>query len=213
MIPGVDVAARLEWLYEKNPGGPRADLARARATARSPAARRSSRSGCSSTASRCARRSAATATCARSFGGAGSAACSTMPRGATCRRTDIGCMYGAPGAMNVTPLKHGGSREVGHVARWVRPLRGAAIGLAARRSIGSCAASLRPRFAPTSSRCAGIDAARRRGVGRGRADDPARRVRDATFYTWRFLDAPAHREPAVRDRRRRPADRRVRARV
>src|SRR5712672_2241088 len=30
----------------------------------------------------------------------------------------IECMYGAPGAMNVTPLKHGGSRELGHVSRW-----------------------------------------------------------------------------------------------
>src|SRR6185295_12822596 len=41
----------------------------------------------------------------------------------------IGCMYGAPGAMNVTPLKRGGSREVGHVARWVRPIRAAALGV------------------------------------------------------------------------------------
>nr|MBA3818763.1 GNAT family N-acetyltransferase [Deltaproteobacteria bacterium] len=42
----------------------------------------------------------------------------------------IGCMYGAPGAMNLTPLKHGGSREVGQVSRWVRPLRGGALKLA-----------------------------------------------------------------------------------
>jgi GNAT superfamily N-acetyltransferase len=44
-------------------------------------------------------------------------------------RFGIHCMFGAPGAMNVTPLKHAGSREVGHVARWVRPMRGVALGI------------------------------------------------------------------------------------
>ena len=57
----------------------------------------------------------------------------------------IACMYGAPGAMNLTPLKHGGSREIGHVARWARPLRGAALGIGAPldRMIRGI---LRPRF-------------------------------------------------------------------
>ena len=57
-------------------------------------------------------------------------------------------MYGAPGAMNVTPLKHGGSREVGHVARWARPLRGAALGVRQAPLDRLVRGILRPRFVP-----------------------------------------------------------------
>src|SRR6185503_14431891 len=64
------------------------------------------------------------------------------------QRYGIGCMYGAPGAMNVTPLKHGGSREIGHVARWARPLRGAAIGVARAPFDRMIRGVLRPRFVP-----------------------------------------------------------------
>lgn len=103
----------------------------------------------------------------------------------------LGCMYGAPGAMNVTPLKHGGSREVGHVARWARPVtvRVPVLGGLVRRA-------LRPRFVPT------LDPMRH---GDPRVDElwrecaPSFRLaalRDATFYTWRFLDTPSHKEPA-----------------
>jgi len=107
---------------------------------------------------------------------------------------DIGCMYGAPGAMNVTPLKHGGSREVGQVARWTRPLRGSAIGVRMEPFDRLVRGILRPRFVPYLDPMSRAD---------GRVDEvweafaPTMRlgaVRDATFYTWRFIDAPAHRE-------------------
>jgi GNAT superfamily N-acetyltransferase len=108
----------------------------------------------------------------------------------------IGCMYGAPGAMNLTPLKHGGSREVGHVARWVRPLRGAAIGIKSALLDRFVRSILRPRFVPYLEPMTHGDA---------RVDEVWRRaapsirlgaIRDSAFYTWRFLDAPAGREPA-----------------
>src|SRR6185436_16952450 len=62
------------------------------------------------------------------------------------RELGIGCMYGAPGAMNVTPLKHGGSRELGHVSRWARPLRGRALRLRPALLDRALAAALRPRL-------------------------------------------------------------------
>jgi GNAT superfamily N-acetyltransferase len=107
----------------------------------------------------------------------------------------IGCMYGAPGAMNLTPLKHGGSREVGQVARWVRPLRGAAIGVEAVTLDRFIRGLLRPRFVPHLDVMAHADA---RVDEVWRAAAPHIRigaVRDARFYTWRFIEAPAHREP------------------
>jgi hypothetical protein len=107
----------------------------------------------------------------------------------------IGCMYGAPGAMNVTPLKHGGSREVGHVARWVRPLRGAAIGVKSSLLDRVIRGVLRPRFVPYLDPMARGDA---RVDAIWRAAAPSLRlaaIRDSSFYTWRFIDAPAHREP------------------
>lgn len=108
----------------------------------------------------------------------------------------IGCMYGAPGAMNVTPLKHAGSRELGHVTRWARPLRGAAIGLRKRpfdRLIGRL---LRPRATATLEPMAHYDE---------RVDEVWQAfsftvglaaVRDTEFYTWRFLDGPAQKQHA-----------------
>jgi GNAT superfamily N-acetyltransferase len=106
----------------------------------------------------------------------------------------IGCMYGAPGAMNVTPLKRGGSREVGHVARWVRPIRAEALGVRVpllRRlpiAMPRRTATLEP-MRPGDPR---VDAvwAQARSALRLAA------VRDAAFYTWRFLEAPAHRQRA-----------------
>ena len=124
----------------------------------------------------------------------------------------IGCMYGAPGAMNLTPLKHGGSRELGHVSRWARPLAASALGVRAGASTGSIAAALKPRvraaeldpMRPHDPRVDAVWAAARRELRLAA-------VRDAAFYTWRFLDAPAQRQPRVRDRRR-AASRSARAR-
>jgi GNAT superfamily N-acetyltransferase len=112
------------------------------------------------------------------------------------RAADIACMYGAPGAMNVTPLKHAGSREVGHVARWARPVRGAALGIRLQPFDSLIRGLLRPRFTAHLEPMVRADQ---------RVDDVWQQfaprigiaaVRDAAFYTWRFLDAPAQREPA-----------------
>jgi hypothetical protein len=106
----------------------------------------------------------------------------------------IGCMYGAPGAMNVTPLKHGGSREVGHVARWVRPVRASGLGLdvpvLGRLRVGRprCAAALEP-MTPGDPRVDQVWSEARHGLRLAA-------VRDAAFYTWRFLQAPAARQSA-----------------
>jgi len=95
----------------------------------------------------------------------------------------IGCMYGAPGAMNVTPLKHGGSRELGAVARFVRPLRMGPLPL-----VLPMGARLEP-MAPRDPR---VDDVWREA----RRDLRLAAVRDAAFYQWRFRDAPAQKQTA-----------------
>jgi GNAT superfamily N-acetyltransferase len=106
----------------------------------------------------------------------------------------IGCMYGAPGAMNVTPLRRGGSREVGPVARWVRPVRAAALGVRVPvlRSLRIAIPRRGPALEPMRPGDPRVDAvwAKARGELRLAA------VRDAAFYTWRFLQAPAQRQRA-----------------
>jgi GNAT superfamily N-acetyltransferase len=106
------------------------------------------------------------------------------------------CMYGAPGAMNVTPLKHAGSRELGHVARWARPLRGTALGVEQPPLDRLVRGMLRPRFVAKLEPMLPAD---------DRVDEVWRAflptvqlaaVRDATFYTWRFLAAPAQHQRA-----------------
>lgn len=108
----------------------------------------------------------------------------------------IGCMYGAPGEMNVTPLKHGGSRELGHIVRWARPVRGAALGIQQAPLDRLLGRLLRPWSAPRLDPML---------PGDPRVDEvwstfsttvPLTAVRDAKFYTWRFLAAPAQQEPA-----------------
>jgi hypothetical protein len=193
MIPGVDAEARWRWLYEANPGGPALSwlaLAEGR-----PA-------GCTSLFP--FRLWLDGAVVHAALGGDG------YVRPAF-RRTGLGyslhyasrnameaqrisCMYGAPGAMNVTPLKHGGSRELGHVARWVRPVRAAGLGIRVpllcrvRVATPRRAAELEPML-PGDPRVDQVWALARR-------DLRLAAVRDAAFYTWRFLDAPAARQPA-----------------
>jgi GNAT superfamily N-acetyltransferase len=193
MIPGVDAEARWRWLYEANPGGPA--LSWIATTDGRPA-------GCTSFFPYRLWLDGETVHAA--LGGDG------YVRPAF-RRTGLGqalhyasrnamgaqrisCMYGAPGAMNVTPLKHGGSREVGHVARWVRPVRAAALGLDVpllgrlRVARPLCAAALEPML-PGDPR---VD----RVWAEARDDLRLAAVRDAAFYTWRFLQAPAARQSA-----------------
>lgn len=108
----------------------------------------------------------------------------------------IRCMYGAPGPMNVTPLKHGGSREIGAVARWMRPLRGRA--LMRRPAMDALVALLlRPRFGAAHLEPMRRDDRRVDAIWAASRDDlRLAAVRDAAFYTWRFLDAPAHKQDA-----------------
>lgn len=192
MIPGADVEARWRWLYESNPGG-RAMTWIANHDGQV--------AGCTSFFP--FRLWLDGEVVHAALGGDGY----VRP---TFRRTGLGfalhyasrnamldqrlgCMYGAPGAMNVTPLKHGGSRELGHVARWMRPIRAAALGgkgAMARvpLAIPLGTSTLEP-MRPHDERVDEVWAAARR-VLRLSA------VRDAEFYTWRFLSAPANREPA-----------------
>ncbi|HTL33990.1 MAG TPA: GNAT family N-acetyltransferase [Kofleriaceae bacterium] len=195
MIPGVAADARLAWLYEKNPAG-RALTWIARENGEL--------AGCTSyfpwrlvldgEGHQCA------------LGGDGYVRPKFRRRGLGAllhdaarddmTRTNIGCMYGAPGAMNLTPLKHGGSREIGHVARWARPLRGAALGVKPAPLDKLLREVLRPRRAAALEPMVREDE-RVDEVWRELA--PTMRlaaVRDATFYTWRFLDAPSGKEPA-----------------
>jgi len=192
MIPGVDVDARIRWLYEQNPGGPGLTWL---------ATEGGEVAGCTSYFPFRLQLDGAPVLAA--LGGDGYVRPKFRRRGLggllhdAARRAmpehGIGCMYGAPGAMNVTPLKHGGSREVGLVARWVRPLRGTAIGLPqADRWVRGI---LRPRFVPFLDPMVRHDD-RIDEVWRAAASSiRLGAIRDSVFYTWRFIDAPAHREP------------------
>jgi hypothetical protein len=182
MIPGVDADARLRWMYERNPGGPaRTWIAFERGEA----------AGCTSYFP--FRLQLDGERVLGALGGDGFVREKFRRRGlggllhdtarGDMRGLGIGCMYGAPGAMNLTPLKHGGSRQVGHVARWARPLALDRLVRRIRRA---------PELSPMTRDDARVDA-----IWRAAAPSlPLAAVRDAAFYTWRFLDAPAQREPA-----------------
>ncbi|CAN5905346.1 hypothetical protein BH11MYX3_BH11MYX3_21710 [soil metagenome] len=191
MIPGVDITARWRWLYETNPGG--------RALTWLAIAPSGEVAGCTSFFP--FRLWLDGAEVRAALGGDGYVRPAFRRRGLggllhdASRRGmnehSIGCMYGAPGAMNLTPLKHGGSREVGHVARFVRPLRvGPALvgGLLARIGRPRSSAELHP-IAPNDPRIETMWHAAREGLRLAA-------VRDAAFYTWRFREAPAQKEPA-----------------
>jgi len=194
MMPGVDAEARWRWLYETSPGGPALTWI---------ATEDGRVAGCTSFFP--FRLSLDGEVVRAALGGDGYVRPAFRRRGLggllhEASRTampglGIGCMYGAPGAMNLTPLKHGGSREVGQVARWVRPLRAAGLGVRmpwlggvplGGPAVG--AASLEP-MAPRDPRVDQVWQEARRELRLAA-------VRDAAFYTWRFLDAPSRRQPA-----------------
>lgn len=190
MIPGCDVAARWRWMYEGNPGG--------RALTWLAVAPTGEVAGCTSLfpfrlwldgeEELGALGGDGYVRPAFRRHGLGGLLHDAARRGM--RAHGIGCMYGAPGAMNVTPLKHGGSRELGHVSRWVRPLRGRALGVRPALFDRAIAAALRPQ------RMAELDPIRphdpRVDVVWGKMRRVLRlaAVRDAAFYTWRFLEGP-----------------------
>lgn len=195
MIPGVAADQRLAWMYENNPAGRAITwLARENGVA----------AGCTSYFPWRLQLDGQPVMCA--LGGDGFVRKQFRRRGLgglmhdaarnEMKREGFGTMYGAPGAMNVTALKHGGSRELGHVARWVRPLRGAALGVKPpfERMMRSV---LRPRFTTAS-----LEPMQRNDV---RVDEVwaafaptvgIAAIRDSAFYTWRFLEGPAHKQEA-----------------
>ena len=195
MIPGVAADQRLKWLYETNPAGRALTWIATEA---------GEVAGCTSYFPWRLQLDGAPVMCA--LGGDGYVRPKFRRRGlggilheaarADMSGAGIGCMYGAPGAMNVTPLKHGGSREVGHVARWVRPIRGAALGVTKQPWDRLLQTVMRPRrtsvLEPMVRGDARVDAV-------WAAFAPSVQlatVRDAKFYTWRFLDAPAQKQSA-----------------
>jgi GNAT superfamily N-acetyltransferase len=193
MIPGVDAVARWRWLYENNPGGPALSWI---ATDGDRAA------GCTSFFP--FRLWLEGAVVHAALGGDGyvrpafrrqgiGAALHHASRDAM-PASGIGCMYGAPGAMNVTPLKQGGSLEIGQVARWVRPVRASALGLPGRW-LGRLPVAT-PIRASELVPMQRMDPAVDEVWAAARRELRLAAVRDAVFYTWRFLDAPAGRQQA-----------------
>lgn len=191
MIPGVDADVRWRWLYEKNPGG----------AALTWVARQDGRvAGCTSFFP--FRLWLDGQEVHAALGGDGyvrpefrrhgiGAALHHASRDAM-NPERIGCMYGAPGAMNVTPLKKGGSVEVGQVARWVRPVRASALGIRGRL-LGRLKVAT-PNRAPDLERMRSLDPRVDQVWAEARQELRLAAVRDAAFYTWRFLESPAQRQ-------------------
>ena len=191
MIPGCDAGARWRWLYETNPGGSALTWLAVAETGEV--------AGCTSFFP--FRLWLDGEEVRAALGGDGYVRPAFRRRGLggllhDASRLDmsanrIGCMYGAPGAMNLSPLKHGGSRELGQVSRWARPLGGRALGIRAEILDRAIAAALKPR-----GRVAELDPILPRDPRVDAVWTAARRelrlaaVRDAAFYTWRFLDVP-----------------------
>jgi hypothetical protein len=196
MIPGVDANARWRWMYEDNPGG-RAITWLATAPGGEVAGTTSFfpfRMWLDGAEVRGALGGDGYVRPAFRRKGIGGLLHDASRRGMPTH--SIGCMYGAPGAMNVTPLKHGGSRELGAVARFVRPLRAGPIRLAIPqrliRRAGNFAVRLGARLEPMAPRDSRVDDV----WLQARHDLRLAAVRDAKFYQWRFRDAPAQKQAA-----------------
>jgi GNAT superfamily N-acetyltransferase len=193
MIPGVDAEARWRWLYEENPAGPALTWI---------AIQDGVVAGCTSFFP--FRLWIDGEVVRAALGGDGYVKPAFRRQGlggllhevsrAAMASHGIGCMYGAPGAMNLTPLKHGGSRQIGHVARWVRPVRVGALGLGVSwlNQLPVGMPLLAPRLEPMRPGDARLDDV----WVEARRDLRLAAVRDAAFYTWRFLASPARRQAA-----------------
>jgi GNAT superfamily N-acetyltransferase len=190
MIPGCDVAARWRWLYETNPSG--------RALTWLAIAPAGEVAGCTSFFP--FRLSLDGEPVRAALGGDGYVRPAFRRRGlggllhdasrAAMPKHDVGCMYGAPGQLNVTPLKHGGSRELGHVSRWARPLRGSALRIPPPLDRIATRA-LRPDRVARLDRMIGTDTRVDAVWTEAKRKLRLAAVRDSAFYTWRFHEAPA----------------------
>lgn len=191
MIPGVDAEARWRWLYETNPAGPALSWLALAPTGEV--------AGCTSMFP--FRMWLDGEIVRGALGGDGYVRPAFRRQGVGAmlheasrrdmRANGLGCMYGAPGAMNVTPLKHGGSRELGQVIRFVRPLRVGPVPVA-----DLLARAARPWRAPCLEPMRARDPRVDTIWAAARPRLRLAAVRDAEFYTWRFRQAPAQREPA-----------------
>ncbi len=193
MIPGCDVQARIRWLYETNPGGPALTWL---------AEEDGKVAGCTSFFP--FRLWLDGKEVRGALGGDGYVRPAFRRRGigamlheasrAAMPAHQIMCMYGAPGAMNVTPLKNGGSRETGQVVRWVRPLKAEALRVPSPLS-SAVSWALRPRIharlIPAVANDPRIDAV----WEQARDGMKLAAIRDGAFYTWRFQAAPAGKQP------------------
>ena len=191
LMPGCDVLARWRWLYEANPAG--------RALTWLAVAETGEIAGCTSFFPLRLWLDGAEVTGA--LAGDGYVRPEHRRRGLgglmhdesrrAMARLRIGCIYAAPGAPNLTPLKHGGSRELGQVARWARPLGGRVLGARSPLLDRALTEALGPRLyvadllpmRPHDRRVDDVWAEARRELRLAA-------VRDAAFYTWRFLEVP-----------------------
>lgn len=200
MIPNCDVGARWRWLYETNPGG--------RAITWLAVAPSGEVAGCTSFFP--FRLSLDGSEVRGALGGDGYVRPAFRRRGIGALLHDasrhampphgIACMYGAPGAMNVTPLKHGGSRETGTVIRWARPLRPGAVPGRLRsiaRLVLPAVALARVIHRPQRLEpVVGIDSRVDVVWQETRPYLRLAAIRDAAFYAWRFGQAPSRRQSA-----------------
>ena len=106
-------------------------------------------------------------------------------------------MFGAPAAMNRSPLKAAGSRHITEMARYVRPLAASAF----HRDLALLDPIVRPLLTPQAQgvrlepmrpddpRVDKVWAATRGELG-------VATVRDSRYYTWRFLRSPSQAQKA-----------------
>ena len=112
------------------------------------------------------------------------------------RALGVEVMFGTPLLANRTPLREAGSRDVTHVAHYVRPLNAGVLGVRAR-AVNRVASALlvppaRARLDPITGPDARVDEvwrAARGGIGLATA-------RDAATYAWRFVASPSRRQRA-----------------
>jgi hypothetical protein len=117
-----------------------------------------------------------------------------------CRRDMRGLgvevMFGTPLPANVTPLTKAGCRTICDAIRYVRPLSGKVLGLSGlgERLMTPFLTPIRAgaRLEPMVPGDARVDEI----WLRSRADLRIATVRDAAFYTWRFLDSPSQQQKA-----------------
>jgi len=112
------------------------------------------------------------------------------------RALGIEVMFGTPLLANRTPLREAGSRDVTHVARYVRPLGARALGVRASAVDRLAAALLVPSTRAWLDPILGPDARVDEVFRAARPDIGLATSRDAATYAWRFVASPSGRQRA-----------------